>query len=165
MNFFKNNQENLNTNNNALSKRNVFILLILTLPVMGWSQNTTKFQSTLKEKGFTEVEWTYLRQMKTAAKALDICSKSKSKCDLTDPVTDKKSSAKEQISSILSGVYPSRSVQKNMAEFEKQLNRSKKFPKKQLEIAFKKHPGYSYKAMSSRMGFYIMSMESVNDDE
>jgi len=139
--------------------------MLLILPVLSWSQNAAKFHSTLEEKNYANLEVSFITKMKTAAKALDNCSKSKTKCDLIDPVQNKKASAKEQISSVLSGTYPSRSVQKTMAQFEKQLLKNKEFPKRQLEIAFKKHPGYSYTAMSSRMRLYIMSMESLNDDE
>ncbi len=102
--------------------------------------------------------------MQTAAKALDNCSTKKNKCNLIDPVKSSKTNLKEQISLGWSW-GASQGVQKDMAKFEKLLLKSEKFPTKQLEIAFRKYPGYSYSAMSSRMGFYIMSMESVEDDE
>jgi len=165
MNFSKKNQEHFKVTKSWVCKNVVIMAMLLTLPILVWGQKATNFHSILQKKGYANLEVSYITKMKTAVKALDNCSKSKTKCDLTDPIQNKKASAKEQISSVLSGTYPSRSVQKTMAQFEKQLLKSKKFPKKQLEIAFKKHAGYSYTAMSSRMGFYIMSMESLNDDE
>jgi len=148
-----------------LNKKITSVLILLLLPIVGLSQEATKFEQTIEQKGYTTTDdlWTFLPQMKTAAKALDVCSKTQ--CNPTDPVKNKKISAKEQINSILSGPYPPRSVQKNMAQFEKQLLKSKKFPKKLAIGIFKNNPGYSFEAMSSRMRFYIMSMERIEDDE
>lgn len=165
MNFSKKNHEYLKTKNKKMCKKIIMISIVLMLPILAISQQTTNFEQTIEQKGYTATDdlWTFIAEMKTAAKALDNCSETK--CTLKDPIKDKKASAKEQIATILSGVFPSRSVQKNMAQFEKQLMKIKKFPKKKLEMAFKKHPGYSLEGMSGRMNFYIMTMESIEDDE
>jgi len=164
MNFSKKNKEHSKVNENWVSKKVIIILIFLILPVLCWSQKATNFQSTIEKNGYIEVEWTYIHQMKVAAKALDNCSTKKNKCNLINPIKNNKTNLKEQISLGWSW-GASQGVQKNMARFEKLLLKSKNFPKKQLEIAFRKYPGYSYSAMSSRMSFYIMSMESVEDDE
>ena len=165
MNIAKKNHEYHKANEKNTRRTCISILMLLLLPVLVWSQQATNFEQTIKEKAYTATDdlWTFLPQMKIAAKALDACSKAK--CNLTDPVNDKKAKVKDQINSILFGPYPPRSVQKNMAQFEKQLLKSKNFPKKLVVGSFKSNPGYSFDAMASRMRFYIMSMERIEDDE
>ena len=165
MNFSKKHHEYRRANKKNMHKTSTIILMLLLLPVLVWSQQTTNFEQAIKQKGYTATDdlWTFIPEMKTAAKALDKCSKTK--CTLKDPIKDKNASAKKQIMTILSGIFPSRSVQKSMAQFEKKLLKNKTFQKKYLDKAFKKYPGYSFDAMSSRMGFYIRSMEHMEDDE
>ncbi|MEL6812593.1 MAG: hypothetical protein AAFP76_14785, partial [Bacteroidota bacterium] len=122
-----------------------------------------------RSKGYTEVEWTYFKQMMTAAKALDACSKKPNHCSLKDPVTNKKASAIQQIEKGFSfGVEREMKVQKKVATFEKAISENKKnkvLPWIVIQSAFSKHSGYSYEAMSSRFKIYIKSMERVFEDE
>jgi len=144
-------------------KQTIIFFTLLVFPIISWGQRTT-FYSTIKEKGYANLEVSFISKMETAAKELDKCYNNK--CILTDPIKNKQASAKEQINLASSlGKYPLHSVQKSMVQFEEQLLKSKKFPRKQLETAFKKHPGYTFSTMSSRMRFYIKSMESIEDDE
>lgn len=145
-------------------KKQAILVLVFVLPLVCWGQKETNFLSILEKEAYTNTEWTFLPQMKAAAKQLDKCSKNK--CSLTDPVKNKKSTVKEQVNLGWSwGTSQSSAVQKNMAQFEKRLLKSNKFSRKKLTNSFDKHPGYSYKAMVSRFRFHIQSMESIEDDE
>lgn len=147
-------------------KNHIILAVVLFLPLLIWSQRSTQFSKTLKTKGYTEVEWTFIPQMKVAATALDQCSTDENKCGLSDPVKDRKTKFETQITLGWSwGASQGSSIIKEMASFEKVLLNSKRFPKTQISAAFTKNPGYSYSSMSGRMKFYIQTMESIEDDE
>ncbi len=136
------------------------LLLILIVPVLSWSQAITHFHSTLSQANFDTATWSFLPAMKTAAKALDQCSKVQ--CAPKVLAMAKKATAKEQITLASSkGAL----VQKKMARFEKELLKKNKHREQLLTQSFQKYPGYSFANMSSRMRFYIRSMESIEDDE
>ena len=151
-------------------KKLLVLTMILALPAMMMAQKgSTKYFETINKKGYTEVEWTYITQMRAAAKSLDACSKAKKNCALKDPIKNRKAKAIKQVTMGWSfGVEREVMVQKNMAAFEKAIYSNKEnkgLPWIIIESAFVKYPGYSYGAMSSRMGDYIQHMESVDDDE
>ena len=146
--------------------KKLWILLLATaLSLPSIAQNKpTNFTGDLKSKGYTEVEWTYIKKMMAAAKALDACSRQANQCNLTDPVKNKQASALEQIPLGFSfGVEREVVVQKRMAGFEKAISEDKKnrhLPWIDVLSAFERHPGYSYKAMAGRMTIYIKELES-----
>lgn len=141
-------------------KKKHLLLLILIVPVLCWSQTTTQFHSTLAKANFDTATWSFLPAMKKAAKALDQCSKVQ--CAPKVLAIDKKATTKEKITLVSDkGAL----VQKKMALFEKELLKKNKHRELLLTQSFQKHPGYSFANMSSRMRFYIRSMESIEDDE
>lgn len=145
----------------GINKRLVVLAFFLGLPLFGLAQKETAFYATLNQKGYTKAEWSFISQMKVAAKALDACSINKG-CNWGDPHENLRVKVEEQITL---GLNSNADTQKKMAKFEKELMKNKKITKQQIESAFAKNPGYSFPAMSARMTFYIRTMESVDDDE
>lgn len=127
----------------------------------------TKPPGKLEHIKFDGVDGEFKKKFMKAAKALDACTEKK--CSLTDPVENKKDKAIVQIEKGWSwGASQSVHVQKVMSSFEKHAYKNKDNPVlsyTEIEWTFKKHPGYSYNAMVNRMKLYILSMESVDDDE
>lgn len=152
-------------------KKYAFFLLLLVMPVVGFSQGegSSSFAERIGYLKIGDIDGEFKKSLVNAAKALDQCSAQSNKCDLTDPVKNKKSKAIVQIEKGWSwGASQSAMSQKNMASFEKQVYKNKDnqvLGYTEVEWTFKKHPGYSYEAMENRMKLYILSMESVDDDE
>lgn len=151
-------------------KKLLVLTMLLALPaVMLAQKKATNYFGKLNTQGYTEVEWTFKKEMLVAAKSMDRCSSVMNKCALEDPIKNRKAKAFKQATLGWSfGVEREVMVQKNMAAFEKAVYSNKKnkvLPWIIIESAFEKYPGYSYGAMSSRMDDYIHHMESVDDDE
>jgi len=141
-------------------KKVILILIFFAFPLLGWTQKVTSFSKTLQNEKY-HTHKIYSTEMKIAAKALDDCSKNK--CKLTDPIKNKKTVVKQQIS--VGGAQPN-SIQKSMGDFEKELfGQHPELRDNLIKTAFIKYPGYSFLAISSRMHFYIQFMERIGKDE
>jgi len=149
-------------------KKLLIFTMLLLIPMVGICQKYfTKPQGNLEHIKFDGVDGEFKKSFMRAAKALDACTEKK--CNLTDPVENKKAKAIVQIEKGWSwGASQSIQAQKMMSSFEKQVYKNKNNPVlayTEIEWTFKKHPGYSYNAMVNRMKLYILSMESIEDDE
>jgi len=152
-------------------KKLALFTLLLLVPLAGFSQSkeSSSFTERIGYLKFDGVDGVFKSNLMSATKPIDKCSKRPATCNLIDPVKNKKASAISQIEKGWSwGASQSAVSQKSMATFEKYISKNKQnplLPWTTIQAAFKKHPGYSHDAMVSRMKLYILSMESIEDDE
>ncbi len=144
-------------------KRKILLMLFLVGPMIAMAQKgQSNFLSSLEKLGYTEVEWTYYSAMKKTAGGLDKGWK------VEEGETVKVNLKSPAIKQIQMAAKSGSKLQKSMAAFEMGAYKTKDnkvLPWIIIQSAFEKFPGYTHKAMASRMNFYIQKMESVNDDE
>lgn len=152
-------------------KKLLVFSLLLTLPMIALSQNTTKPTSLTKMQNinFDEADAIFKTKAINAAMEAECCYDETCKCtDLLDPwEKDKSLTFDAQISKMLSAKNASK-AQVSMAQFEKAIlegKGKKRLNTNTLKVAFAKHPGFSLGAISKRMDIYIQQLESENEDE
>lgn len=145
------------------------LLILLILSPMVMLSQTKKMSERIQAIDFSKSAPELKSKAIKASLSWECCIEEKCPCtDLKDPWEEDSALTHQQQMSKIKSDSNAAKVQKDMVNFEQAIlygKGKKMIDKSVVAKAFKKHPGFSLKAIKNRMDIYILSLESETEDE